>query len=404
MILKMILVIAVLAILVDIYIYRRVIRVRWNRWGRVAYVVYAVAADLVIVAAVLLYRASYTSGEPGYIHAVGWCFALFFTNLVPKAIYLLLSLPDYLSRWISHRHVRVFGYIASALGIWLFGAMVWGMSVGRGRIEVKRIELTSEKLPAAFDGLRVVEFADLHLGNLVNRDKFLNRMVDSINSLRPDIVIQCGDIVNIESGELDRAAMEILSRIESRYGVYSVLGNHDIAFYISDTVRTPPAESIRDLIVKQTALGWHLLMDRTEYVVDGNDSIAISGVNFPAGDTSHNGLRDSFAGTNLDACYAQVPDSLYNIVLSHTPKLWDEILGCGGSADLVLSGHVHAMQMKFGIGRHVWSPAEFMYPQWSGLYERGGKYLYVNDGAGYVLYPMRINARPEITLFTIRRP
>ncbi|MDR2886036.1 MAG: metallophosphoesterase, partial [Rikenellaceae bacterium] len=345
------------------------------------YIVWSVAVDLAVVVAVAMFRRS-SGADPAQMHAVLWTFAIFFIHLAPKLIYLVLSWLDYPLRWITGRRARVFGITAAILAACVFCMMVWGVTGGRSKIRVTRIELTSPVLPEAFDGLRIVEFADLHLGNLVNKERFVNRMVDSINALRPDIVVQCGDIVNIHSGELDDATMRILSRIKARYGVYSVLGNHDLGFYIPDTTKISPQGSILDLFEKQRRLGWHLLHNQTEYIVNDNDSIAISGINFPSNDHTHNALYETYAGADLDYCYIGVPDSLYNVMLSHTPRLWDEILACG-NPDLTLSGHVHAMQMKLGIGRCVWSPAEFMYPEWSGLYERDGKYLYVNDGMGY---------------------
>ncbi len=397
MIIYFVIVLSLAALAVDFYIYHRSVRRHWGRWGKIAYIVLSVLVDCAVLAAILAFRL----GARPPMFLILCVTGVFFLNLVPKVAYTVLSLLDYPVRWAGRKRFRLFGIIGTLVAVYVFGLVAWGLTRGRSDIRVTRVELASDRLPESFDGLRIVEFADLHMGNLVNRDRYMRRIVDTINALNPDIVVQCGDIVNIESGEMDERAMQILGGIRSRYGVYSVLGNHDLTFYIRDTVRVSPAASMIGLYAKQAALGWHLLVNRTEYIHNGTDSIAIAGVNFPAGDASHNGLQETFAGADIKACYAGVPDSTYMIMLSHTPALWDEILECG-QADLTLSGHVHAMQVKLGWGRHVWSPARKMYTRWSGLYEQDGRYLYVNDGVGYVMYPMRINARPEITLITLR--
>lgn len=141
--------------------------------------------------------------------------------------------------------------------------------------------------------------------------------------------------------------------------------------------------------------------NESRYVRRGSDSISVTGVNFPIGKKLNGRQNVDFARCDFDAAYRGVPDSLFNLLIAHTPEVWDEALATG-RADLTLSGHVHAMQLKIRLGGWAWSPAEWMYDRWSGLYEEDGKYLFVNDGMGYVMYPMRIGTYPSITVITLK--
>jgi predicted MPP superfamily phosphohydrolase len=401
MILWFIAVTAFAALGVDFFIYRRAIRGCRSVFLRRAYIVWAVVVDMGVVAALMLFRSA--EGGAGWaMHGAMWTIALFFIHLAPRLVYFVVSVLNYPVGWIAGRKVRGFSAAAFVLAVCTLGVMIWSATAGRSLIKVKEIEIASPHLPAAFDGMRVVQFNDLHLGNLSCRDRFIERMVAKINSLQADMVVQCGDLVNIHSGELDAGAMAILSCIEAREGVYAAVGNHDLGFYIHDTVKVSPSVSVLELFDKQREMGWRVLKNSTEYIVRGEDSIAVSGVNYPLNDHTLNAHREVFAGSDLKQCFKSLPDSVFNIMLSHTPRLWDEIIAEGG-ADLTLSGHVHAMQMKLGFGKYVFSPARLMYKYWSGLYEREGNALYINDGMGYVMYPIRINVRPELTLITLRR-
>lgn len=389
-ILILILSMALLSAVSDVYIYRRVVRRRLGRCGRRAWIWGCLVLDLLVVGVLLLLR--YGSWE-GPMGLAMWLLAIFFAHVVPNAIYMIFSLPGTLGgRRFFHR-------LGAGLGIAMLALMLWGMSFGRTWIRVEQVEITSDQLPETFDGLRVVQFSDLHAGTLQGRERFIGRLVERIDALQPDVVIQSGDIVNHDARELDAAAMAILSQIDATHGVFAALGNHDLGFYMHDGGALTPEQSIAQLIDKQRGMGWQLLIDRTAYIYKGIDSLAITALNYPAGDRMLNHLREAGAGTDLRTAYADVPAGIFDLTIAHTPNLWDEIRATG-KADLTLSGHVHAMQTKlFG-----WSPAQWMYERWSGMYEADNQRLYINDGLGCVMYPMRIGARPELTLFILRRP
>src|SRR5699024_6105308 len=130
--------------------------------------------------------------------------------------------------------------------------------------------------PEAFDGLRIAQLTDLHIGTLVDPDREMRALVDSLNALRPDLVIFCGDLVNIRYTELDSTAMRLLGGIRSRYGTFSITGNHDTGNYVRDTLSLPPATNIAALVERQRAMGWRVLDNETVYLRRGDDSIALS--------------------------------------------------------------------------------------------------------------------------------
>ncbi|MDE5622271.1 MAG: metallophosphoesterase, partial [Alistipes sp.] len=285
-------------------------------------------------------------------------------------------------------------------GAGIVALLVWGATRGRTHLRVTRTEVCSPKLPAAFDGLRIVQLSDIHLGTLVRPEHELHRIVDSVSALRPDLILFTGDLVNIRSSELDDRAMRLLGGLRAPLGVFSVLGNHDVGVYIKDTVAQPREASLAEVVARQEAMGWRVLADTPVYLVRGGDSLSLSGISFaPALRKQRHDA--TLPPAPLDIVYRDVPPSLYNITAVHLPQLWDQIVEAG-YGDLTLSGHVHAMQAKLHLFGRSFSPAQLLYTNWSGRYDDGPHTLYINDGTGYVGYPMRLGAWPEITLITLR--
>lgn len=148
-------------------------------------------------------------------------------------------------------------------------------------------------------------------------------------------------------------------------------------------------------------MGWRVLEDETIHIRRGDDSIALTGISFTP-ELQEYRHSANIPDVAIEGAYEGVAEGSFNITLVHIPQLWDVIVD-KQLADLTLSGHVHSMQMKLPIGKRGISPSRVKYKRWSGLYEEDGRWLYINDGVGYVLYPMRIGARPEITLFELKR-
>lgn len=292
---------------------------------------------------------------------------------------------------------RKAGVAVAALAV---GTLLYGAIWGRCALRTEEVEVCSSRLPASFDGLRIAFFSDLHLGALVDTKREVGRLVERINSLDPDLVFFGGDLVNIRHSELDETATRLLRGIQKP--VYAVIGNHDVGTYIGDSVALPYAVSYERLVAQERAMGWTVLRDTTLYIKRGTDSISLSGFAYNPEFKKERHDRD-LPMSGAEEGYRNVPTDLYNITLIHVPQHWEEILG-RGYGDLTLAGHTHSMQLKLrtGKGRGI-SPARLVYPRWSGRYDCDGRTLYINDGIGYVAYPMRIGARPEVTLITLKR-
>lgn len=312
-------------------------------------------------------------------------------------VWMLLVLPRIAWYLFAALHRPRTGLV---VGAGIVALLVWGATSGRTHLRVTRTEVCTPKLPAAFDGLRIVQLSDIHIGTLVRPERELRRIVNSVSALRPDLILFTGDLVNIRSSELDDRTMRLLGGLRAPLGVFSVLGNHDVGVYIKDTVALPREASLAEVVARQEAMGWRVLADTTVYLVRGGDSLSLSGISFdPALRKQRHDA--TLPPAPLDIVYRDVPASLYNITAVHLPQLWDQVVEAG-YGDLTLSGHVHAMQAKLHLFGRNFSPAQLLYTNWSGRYDDGPHTLYINDGTGYVGYPMRLGAWPEITLITLR--
>ena len=267
--------------------------------------------------------------------------------------------------------------------------IAYGSLIERNCFRIKQITITTTDLPENFDGYRIVHISDIHARSFNGREKHLQRAMDKINELKPDMVAFTGDLITMTPDELE-SHTHALGSLKARDGIFSVLGNHDYSMY-SDAGPEARQKHMETLISAEEALGWNLLMDENRIFRRGTDSIAVIGVqntspsrHFP----SKGNLTIASEGT----------EGMFRILLSHDPMHWEaEILG--QNYPLTLSGHTHAMQFSF-LG---WSPSSLMFKQFRGLYTRGDQSLHVNPGLGETIFPARIGVRPEITLLTLTR-
>lgn len=375
------------AIAADLFVWLRRLRREPSAPLRRIFAVWCLVSDLLPFSIAIVNWLSHDNTTSVMAFSM-WAFWLYLVLVLPRLLYYVFRLC---------RLPRV----GAAAGVALAAVFVWGATCGRTTLVVNRVTVQSERLPESFEGFRVAQFSDVHVGSMVNPERELRRLVDTLNALRPDLVVFCGDLVNIRASELDGRVREILAGLEAPCGVYSVTGNHDVGVYIRDTLSMPPAENLSRLVAAQRSMGWHVLEDTTAYIVRGRDSIALTGISF---DAELQEFRHSFHLPELDLsdAYRGVPDSLFDITLSHLPQLWPNITALG-RGDLTLSGHVHSMQLQLHLFGRRLSPAQWLYDRWSGRYDSPGSTLYINDGIGYVGYPMRLGAYPEITLFTLTR-
>jgi len=381
----------ILVIAAEIYLFRAVTRF-WSRRTKLIYYIFGAIA-------LCLYPVLFLLGKEFDLDSVGWSFASSFAGIlfILDVIWKIIMAAGVALRRVSHRK---WWTAASWVMTGIFTALVlYGLFWERNMLRVKRVDLTVAGLPDEADGLRIVQTGDIHIGRKLNRYRMLRRLVDAVNGLDGDIVIDCGDLTDAKYNEVDATAVDILSGMSARKGIYTVLGNHDKGIYINDTIKLPREENTRRLIELERQIGWRTLVDSTAYIRFGSDSIAITGLDYP--NYIKPGSHGVKISTDYSAVYDKLPEGIFNITVAHTPSAWDNILGYGKSS-LTLSGHVHAMHCKIPIGPRGWSPAALVYKEWSGLYERDGRFLNITDGVGSTM-PLRVGAPPEITLIVLHK-
>lgn len=387
------LVLAVVAyVLVDVYIYRQARKRLTNKlWSRVQLWGSVVMYLLLAVALCLPKR----DGSETALLAVMWLMFGFLSVYASKLLFVIFDLVAALPELLKKPRWRWLSMAGGVLSILLFLGMWWGALINRYRMQVREVEVEIAGLPAEFDGYRVVQFSDFHVGTYGNDTSYVSKVVDRINAIDGDVVVFTGDIVNRRTSEL-LPFVAPLSRLRAKDGVYSILGNHDYGDYSEWPSDDHKARNMELMDSLHAAMGWRLLRNEHIMLRNGNDSIALIGVE-NVGDppfTVYGSLPDSYPSLN---------DGVTKLLLTHNPAHWCTEIAESDSINvaLALSGHTHAMQIEmFGL-----SPAAWRYDTWGGLYEdsSANHKLYVNIGIGTVALPMRFGATPEITVLTLRR-
>ena len=319
--------------------------------------------------------------------------------VIPKCVFVLCSSIGHLcSRLvrlafgIRQRPARNYGNILGLLlvaTIWYVA--IYGSTAGFQQVKVRHVEYASPDLPESFDGYRIVHFSDVHAGTYgTGRQWLLQEFVDSINSQDADAIMFTGDLQNRTPDEL-LPHTTILGSLKSRDGVYSVLGNHDYANYITADEATKRSNELKTIALERQ-MGWKLLVNENVTIRRDSDSIVVAGmandgdgVHFPQlGD-----IRSTLRG---------VGDSAFVVMLQHDPSSWRRKILPASQAQLTLSGHTHAMQ----FGLFGWSPASWVYTEWGGLFHEGSRAINVSTGMGGFI-PFRFGMPGEIVVVTLRK-
>lgn len=311
--------------------------------------------------------------------------------IIPKTIFIVCSLIGVLVHFIIRRCPRSpFTVIGLVLGVVSFFNILYGTVAGITRFEVKEAEYHSSELPIGFDGYRIVQISDIHIGSWQSNPEAIQELVDKVNAQKPDVIVFTGDLVNQQSHELD-GFQDILSQLHAPDGVYSILGNHDYGSYYHWKSRKAEIANLDNLIQQQKRMGWKLLNNDHDILYHKGDSIALIGV--------ENDGEPPFSQFADLSKAKQGTDGMFQILLSHNPTHWRREVLPDTEIPLMLAGHTHAMQgILFGH-----SLAELIYPEWRGMYYEGNRALYVNIGIGYVGLPFRFGAWPEITVLTLHK-
>jgi uncharacterized protein len=276
-----------------------------------------------------------------------------------------------------------------------FFSLIYGMVFNAYNYKIRRIRLVLADLPASFDGFKIVQVSDIHTGSFLSTEP-LAHAVNLINEQKPDVVFFTGDLVNYKHTEAI-SYVEILKKIEAKHGVFSIFGNHDYGDYYKWKNPADKVNDIQELKNIHGQLGWKLLWDEHHDIEQGGDKITVIGVqNCSAHGFSNYG---SLEKATKDINYSPV-----NILLSHDPSHWrKEVLYKYPNINLTLSGHTHGMQFGVEIPGFKWSPVQYIYKEWAGMYQEKNQYLYVNRGLGFIGYPGRVGILPEITVIELKK-
>ncbi len=351
---------------------------RLRRWKRLLCWLVPVAASGYVLSMAFL---------PNYFPRSVTLLSVFMAFLVCGVVPLaLIALFSCLARWLKR---RFFAFVGWGLAVVVIVVYAYGSLVGFYEFEVRRVEIAFDDLPPAFDGYRIVQFSDVHLGTLTGRrHAILERLVDSINAQKADIVVFTGDLQNMHPDEIvpDTA---LLSRLEATDGVCSVLGNHDGSFYVDGDYVDKAINEERTIGLQQD-MGWRVLVNSRRYLYRGQDSIVMAGM-------ANDGEGRFPANGNINNALWNVNRNQFVVMLEHDPTSWRRKILRSSHTQLTLSGHTHSAQFSlFG-----WSPAAFRYREYDGLYEIAGRYLFVSKGVGGVI-PFRFGAKGEIVVITLR--
>ena len=292
-------------------------------------------------------------------------------------------------RWLLPR--KYYLKVISVLTLLIWGLVGYGYFVGFEQLEIREIEYACSDLPEAFDGYRIVHFSDAHIGTYTgSRQWLLQRAVDTINALHPDVVLFTGDLQNVYPDELD-VQVPILSQLKAHDGVMSVLGNHDYAVY-QDCDESQKQRNNKHTIQSERKMGWTLLLNENRIIRRDSDSIVVAGME------NWGTVKRMPRRGDVKKSLTGISDSAFVVMLQHDPTCWREKILPECKAQLTLSGHTHGGQVSL-LGL---SPASLSYDEWGGVYEQDGRTLIVSTGLG-ALIPFRLGMPGEIVVITLRK-
>lgn len=402
---------AILLIL-DWYVFQAIRTVTAGLPVRGRLIWHAVYWSITAMSILLVVLLPYFFSKPGPHYARSILFALVAGLFFAKLIASLFFLTDDLRRvlqWVGYQVLpknknvtstdvlfsrSVFlSWAGLVAGAGLFSALSYGIN-NRYRYQVRKLKLNFPSLPASFDGLKIVQLSDIHAGSFTD-PLAVERGIKMVMEQQPDLILFTGDLVNNLASEMDDY-WPLFAQLKAPLGVFSITGNHDYADYVQWESLEQKRANFEKLKAVHAQMGWQLLMNQHVVITRNQSSIGIIGIEnwsaksrFP----KYGNFKKAFAGA------AEIP---FSILLSHDPSHWRaEILEQYPTVALTLSGHTHGMQFGFEIPGLQWSPVQYVYNEWAGLYKHAKQALYVNRGFGFIGYPGRVGILPEITVIEL---
>lgn len=292
------------------------------------------------------------------------------------------------------RRIKFLSWLGVLVGVIYFGLILYGMAFTRTDYKIKEVTLSYDALPPAFDGMTIMVLADLHTGSFYG-PRELSAAFTLMNEQQPDMLIMAGDMINVSADEVYPYIQDFAS-MQPPLGKFAVLGNHDQDDYMKMTDAPDRANTEAALTRAYRAMGFTLLRNQHEVVRKGKDSITLIGVDSWGKPPfrQYGNLPQASAGLSMEG---------FEILLSHIPEHWSAEVENQRNIELTLAGHTHAMQAAINLPWFKWSPIQYKYPHYMGLYGKDNQWLYVNPGLGYLGFAGRVCIRPEITMITLRR-
>ncbi len=398
----------------DLYFFQAVKTVSQNLSPKAKTIIYGIYWSITIIAVISFLLFVFTEQ-----HFLGkkvrtYLFAIVIGLFLAKISAFVFFLVDDLRRGIQYLAGKLFfnktdiddmsgegisrsvflSWLGIAAGTTLFGSLLYGFS-NKYKYQIKKVKLSFDNLPASFKGLRIVQISDIHSGSFMDKEAVAHG-VEMIMKENADIILFTGDLVNNEATEMD-SYKDVFNKLKAPMGVYSILGNHDYGDYVQWPINGVSKEqNLLNLQKVHADIGWRLLMNEHVVLEKNGEEIALLGIE----NWSNKGRFPKHG--RMDLAHPGTEKYPFKILMSHDPSHWDaQVKTDYKDVDLMLSGHTHGMQFGIEIPGFKWSPVQYMYPQWSGLYEAGKQKLYVNRGFGFIGYPGRVGVLPEITVIEL---
>lgn len=409
-----ILIIGAIVALIDLYTFRGVKMVFVDSSSRTKNIVFNIFRTVPIITflgiiIIMIFRNQLRNEENYHYMYIFTSFLVLF--YLPKLVYLLFLLVgdvSYAIGWIMKKiqsqgiissightisTIRFFAITGIAISSLIFVSLIYGIIWGKFDFTVRKNTLTFENLPKEFDGFKILQLSDFHLGSFKGHDKEIEKAIRLINEQKADLIVFTGDMVNNTASEMNKW-IPYLQKMNAPYGKISVLGNHDYGDYYPWNTQEERDNNLLKLIDNEEKAGFNLLQNENIILKKGDAQIAVIGV-------ENWGKKFHQYGdyTKAEKGVEKIP---FKILLSHDPSHWREIILKETNVDLTLSGHTHGMQIGIDFAGWKWSPVKWIYPQWQGVYKEKNQYLYVNIGIGFIGFPGRVGTAPEIAIIELK--
>lgn len=400
-------VIIIMAFMPSVLYTRHILKTKRKTTGGI---VLAYAIPTLLILAFILLQYATRSGLLDF-KVIQWALWGFILAILPTNIYALFYIINKIIKLITKKKCITLHYIGAILATIVAIGLIVGMAT-RHCIQVREVTIYSKNLPKEFDGIRIAHITDLHFGNLSPRDSYLQKIVTKLNEIDPDMLVCTGDMMNLTAEEVN-GLDGLFTSINAPLGRYAVMGNHDYGDYSKWESEEAKQANLKAAYEAYRRVGFVLLNDSAVQITDHKlqitDNTTLSTLNTQLSTISVIGVENwgkppfPRYGDLAEATENFTPTQ-FNILLSHDPNHWKEEIVSEQYKyiDLTLSGHTHSAQMGINLGKLKWSPSQWIFDHWDGLYQEGTQYLFVSRGLGYVGIPFRLGMPAEISVITMR--